>query len=191
MRTLFPRRPSPAMIVACIALLVALGGTSIAAVNALPRRSVGTPQLKNNAVTSIKVKNRSLRAVDFARGQLPVGPAGPEGPQGATGERGAKGAKGDPGSSRAWARVNGDGTITSDANVTNVSGSTGLYCVFVENVDASKAGAVVTPIGGTVDRRFAIALPGGCGPSASPAFQVAIWGADGKLVASPFTIVVP
>ena len=33
------RRPSPAMIVACIALLVALGGTSVAAVNQLARNT--------------------------------------------------------------------------------------------------------------------------------------------------------
>ena len=59
-------RPSPAMVVACIALLVALGGTSIAAVTQLvPRNSVGTLQLKNNAVTSAKVKNQSLLRADF------------------------------------------------------------------------------------------------------------------------------
>lgn len=37
-------RPSPAMVVACLALLVALSGTSIAAVSALPPNSVGTVQ---------------------------------------------------------------------------------------------------------------------------------------------------
>ena len=44
MRTLIAHRPSPAMIVACIALLVALGGTSVAAVTALAPGSVGTAQ---------------------------------------------------------------------------------------------------------------------------------------------------
>jgi len=62
--------PSPAMVVAMLALLVALGGVGYAA-TALPRNSVGTPQLKKNAVTSIKVKDRSLLARDFKRGQLP------------------------------------------------------------------------------------------------------------------------
>ncbi|MGH3143544.1 MAG: hypothetical protein ACRDO9_10495, partial [Gaiellales bacterium] len=42
--------------VASIALLVALGGTRIAAVG-VPLFSVGTPQLKSNAVISNKVKN--------------------------------------------------------------------------------------------------------------------------------------
>ncbi len=49
-------RPSPATVIAAIALLVALGGTSMAAVTiVIPKNSVGTAQLKNNAVTSAKV----------------------------------------------------------------------------------------------------------------------------------------
>jgi len=81
-----PRKaPSPALVLAAIALLVALGGTSIAAVSQLPRASVGTAQLKNNAVTSAKVRNGSLRRADFGRGQLPRGPVGAQGPQGAAG----------------------------------------------------------------------------------------------------------
>ncbi len=93
------RRPSPAMVVACLALLVALGGTSVAAVSQLvPRNSVGTAQLRdnavarvkirNNAINSAKVQNRSLLAVDFANGQIPAGPAGPEGPTGPAGPQG-------------------------------------------------------------------------------------------------------
>jgi hypothetical protein len=49
MRTLLARRPSPAMVVACIALLVALSGTGIAAVGALAPKSVGTAQLRTAA----------------------------------------------------------------------------------------------------------------------------------------------
>jgi hypothetical protein len=87
--------PSPAMMIACIALFVALAGSSTAVVNALQRNSVGTlqirngavktPDLANGAVTSLKVRNGSLQAVDFAAGQLPKG------------EKGEKGDKGDPG----------------------------------------------------------------------------------------------
>lgn len=43
-------RPSPAMVVALIALFVALSGGAYAAIN-LPANSVGTKQLKNGAVT--------------------------------------------------------------------------------------------------------------------------------------------
>jgi hypothetical protein len=51
--------PSPAMIVACVALFVALGGTSYAAI-VLPANSVGTKQIKKSAVTSAKVKTATL-----------------------------------------------------------------------------------------------------------------------------------
>ena len=89
------RRPSPAMVVACAALLVALSGTGMAAATQLARNSVGTPQLKDSAVTNAKIKNnavnsakvaaRSLLRSDFAPGQLPAGPVGPQGPAGPTG----------------------------------------------------------------------------------------------------------
>jgi len=48
------------MVVALIALFVALGGTSYAAITALPAHSVGTAQLKNKAVTAAKIKNGSI-----------------------------------------------------------------------------------------------------------------------------------
>jgi hypothetical protein len=83
--------PSPAMVVACLSLMVALGGVGYAA-TALPRNSVGTPQLKRNAVISAKVKDRSLLARDFRRGQLPRGPRGLRGLTGATGAQGPPGA---------------------------------------------------------------------------------------------------
>jgi len=51
--------PSPAMVVACLALLVALGGTGYAAIK-LPANSVGTKQLKRGAVTGVKVKSNAL-----------------------------------------------------------------------------------------------------------------------------------
>ena len=105
MRKLWRRRPTPAMVVACTALLVALGGTSIAAVNqVLPKNSVGpaqlqfgavtNPKIRNNSVTSAKVANRSLLRTDFAPGQLPAGPTGPQGPAGPAGPAGAAGPTG-------------------------------------------------------------------------------------------------
>ena len=57
------RRPSPAMVVACLALLVALGGTGMAAATQLARNSVGTPQLKDGAVSNAEdqEQRRELR----------------------------------------------------------------------------------------------------------------------------------
>jgi hypothetical protein len=104
MRKLWSRRPSPAMVVACVALLVALGGTSVAAVSQLARNSVGpaqlqfgavtNPKIRSNAITSVKVRNRSLLRADFAPGQLPAGPTGPQGPAGPAGAAGPAGPAG-------------------------------------------------------------------------------------------------
>ena len=66
------RMPSPAMIVAFIALFVALGGTSYAAIK-LPANSVGTTQIKKDAVIGSKVKNGSLTGADLANGSLAGG----------------------------------------------------------------------------------------------------------------------
>jgi hypothetical protein len=103
MNTIAKRLPSPAMLVACVALVVALGGVSYAA-SVLPKNSVGTAQLqkkavtggklKKNAVTTPQVKDGTLLAADFKAGQLP---AGSQGPKGDTGPTGPKGDKGDPG----------------------------------------------------------------------------------------------
>jgi hypothetical protein len=81
------------MVVACLALLVALGGTSYAAIT-LPKNSVGAKQLKKNAITSPKIKDRSLLAKDFKRGQLPRGPKGNTGAQGVQGAQGIQGPAG-------------------------------------------------------------------------------------------------
>ena len=90
------------MVVACLALAVALGGTGYAA-TVLPRNSVGAVQLKNNAITGAKVKNFSLVRQDFKPGQLPAGAKGPAGPAGPAG----------PGAR--WALVRADGTIIAQS----------------------------------------------------------------------------
>src|SRR6476661_3250427 len=84
-------------LVAYLALFAALGGTSYAAFK-LPRNSVGKAQIRRNAVTSAKVRDHSLLARDFKKGQLPAGPQGDTGPQGPSGQDGAPGAPGADGS---------------------------------------------------------------------------------------------
>ena len=65
-------RPSPALVIACVALVVALSGTSYAEILRVPFNSVGLRQLRANSVVSSKVKNHSLLAVDFRADQLGV-----------------------------------------------------------------------------------------------------------------------
>jgi hypothetical protein len=64
------RRPSAAMVVACIALAFALAPASYAVSQLVPADSVGTPQLKDDSVTSNKIRDFSLRRWDFKRGDL-------------------------------------------------------------------------------------------------------------------------
>jgi len=70
-------RPSPAMVVACIALIVALGGSAYA----LKKNSVGTKQLKKGAVTTKKIKNGAVTNAKLGSGavtsaKLPGCPSG-------------------------------------------------------------------------------------------------------------------
>src|SRR5919108_834137 len=106
-----------ANVIAVLALFIALGGSSYAALQ-IPRNSVGTKHLKRNAVTSPKVKPGSLLLSDFGASQRSQlrGPAGPQGPVGATGARGLEGPRGatgpeGPPAPRLWAAVLMDGTI--------------------------------------------------------------------------------
>ena len=115
MNRLLRLRPSPAMVVACAALFVSLGGVGYAAI-VLPANSVGTKQLKRNAVNSAKVKKHSLLRSDFKRGQIP---RGPQGVQGIQGIQGVQGPKGDPGTpaTRLWAYVSATGTLRGGSGV--------------------------------------------------------------------------
>lgn len=74
---------SYANVTATLALVIALGGTSYAAI-----------KLPKNSVSSLQVKDRSLLKKDFRPGQLPAGKRGPAGPQGPPGDAGAAGAGG-------------------------------------------------------------------------------------------------
>jgi hypothetical protein len=81
-----PRRlPSPALVVASLALAVALGGTTYAA-TALPKNSVGAKQLKSGSVsaaklakgsvTSRQIKDHTIVAADIAKNLFPAAAGG-------------------------------------------------------------------------------------------------------------------
>jgi hypothetical protein len=67
---------------------VALPGKNSVDSGDIKRGAVKRSDIGKNAVTSPKVKNSSLRAEDFAPGQLPQGAPGPQGPQGPQGPPG-------------------------------------------------------------------------------------------------------
>jgi len=96
-------KPSPALAVSIVALVVAMGGTSYAAIQIgsqdiknnslqsndikdkavkgrdLAKNSMNRGKIKKNAVNTVKVADGSLLGKDFKAGQLPAGPQGPAG----------------------------------------------------------------------------------------------------------------
>jgi hypothetical protein len=64
MERLHLTRPSAGLVVATAALVVAMAGTGYAL--SIPSNSVGTKQLRSNAVTSAKIKNGQVKAEDLA-----------------------------------------------------------------------------------------------------------------------------
>jgi hypothetical protein len=150
----FRKHMTFANVISMVALFVALGGVSYAAIK-LPKNSVGSKQIKKNSVTSTKVKNGSLKKGDFAAGQLPVGAAGRNGTNGTNGTNGAPGA---PGEAAAFARIDSAGTLiggpdqakgitqtmiqhAAGASAAEVAG-TGVYCI--GGLDFTPTSAVVT-----------------------------------------------
>jgi hypothetical protein len=77
--------------VALLALFVALGGTSYAAVT-LPRNSVRSAQVVNGSLQAADLSQTARTALGGA-----TGPAGPQGPQGVSGPEGTKGPEGPQG----------------------------------------------------------------------------------------------
>jgi hypothetical protein len=148
--------------IALLALFVALGGTSYAAVK-LPRNSVGTAQLRKGAVTTAKL----------SRGALKAGPAGPkgdtgaQGPQGVQGIPGSQGPKGDPGPTSAG--VGGFNTTVTPGGLTTPVGST-------TTVTLDRPGKVLVQLFGTF----------GAACSCSRIVGVAL---DGQTVPGAFTSV--
>jgi hypothetical protein len=125
----FPR-PTYANVTATLALCVALGGTSYAALK-LPANSVGSAQIRDGAITAPKIKVGSLTAKLFARNQIPRGPRGAQGPVGAAGPAGATGPQGTTGAA---------GPTEGD----NISGPWPLPATLVDQFDESLTGDYAT-----------------------------------------------
>jgi hypothetical protein len=117
MRAVRRFRPSAALVVASLALLVAFGETSWATLSqVIPNRSVGTPQLKagavtttkvrNGAITSLKIRNGSITRSDLGASARIAGPRGRQGPAGPAGSV-----------SKLWAVVGSNGAAVRSAGV--------------------------------------------------------------------------
>jgi hypothetical protein len=124
-----------ANVVATLALFSALGGGAYAATRITGRDvvdgSLSGVDVRNGSLTGNDVRDASLLARDFRPGQLPRGATGAQGP---AGPQGAAGPQGVPGTARAFAVVNADGTLAPGAKGVvssrrEQSGLSTFYCV--------------------------------------------------------------
>ncbi len=90
-----------ANVTATLSLVIALGGTSYAAVTITSKdvrnESLTGADVRNGSIATADVRDRSLLSRDFKPGQLPAGSAGPAGSPGAAGPPGASGPAGPQG----------------------------------------------------------------------------------------------
>jgi hypothetical protein len=133
------RLPSPAVVIAMIALLVALGGTAYG-VSAKHYPYWTGVDIVDHSLTGIDIQNGSLgpvvlssRARKALKGNL--GPAGPQGPQGNPGVNGQPGPKGDPGPINLYYKY---GTIVNQTTA------------FHQDVGTASCGAGTYAVGGGV-----------------------------------------
>lgn len=170
------RRPSPALIIALLALFVSLSGTGYAAITItgsnVKNGSLSSVDIKNNSITSADIKNGSLQFRDFRSGELPTAGGG-RGGNGSQGTQGAQGAPGAAGSALGFARVAANGTLDPAAskNVQLVSKpSPGVFCLNLTTgtatsiqmtIDNSGADPSKTQVGGTAGAAAAGACPAG------------------------------
>ena len=177
-------RLSFAVVVSMLAIFVALGGSAFAAGILPAANSVGTPQLKAGSVTSGKVKDGTLKAVDFARNQLR------EGSQGSTGPAGHAGPAGVVDYSQFYSKALSDGRylrggiVTVVASTTIVAGSFGSatatcpagYQATSGGADSSGVGSVfLTALEPLIEGGNVVSLSDGlhAAPTAWRAFAVA------------------
>jgi hypothetical protein len=158
--------------VAYLALAAALGSGTALAASRLAPGSVGTAQLRRNAVVSSKVKDGSLRARDFAPGVL-AGTPGSRGEAGPAGPAGPQGEAGPPGEVRAYAYVHGGESPGLDPQRSHGFASvahagTGTYCLTpAAGIDPSTATLIVSPVfnNGVLEPEFAEPSPNFACPS--------------------------
>ena len=140
-------RQSPATVVAMLALFVALGGTAIAAGNAV----ITGKQIKNNSITGADVKNKSLTPKDF-KGSV-RGARGPAGPTGATGATGPQGAVGPPGA------PNPNAVNAQNADKLNGLAANQLAPIVQSQADTNNSGVFLTNAGRTAVNTVSINAP--------------------------------
>jgi len=138
-RTDNPRRgrPSPALVVASVAMFASLSGVGYAAA------TIGSAQIKNNSVLGKDIKNGTIKSPDIAAATRNAlkGQTGAKGAAGTPGTPGAPGLKGDK----------GDAGLKGDIGLKGDRGPSNAYSQSVEAVKViNDAADTRTILGGTL-----------------------------------------
>lgn len=168
--------PSPATVIATIALVVALGGTGVAstASRVLFASRAGNADTVDRLHASRKARPNTLVALDAA-GKLPsnalpallagpkgdtgaAGPAGPAGPKGDTGPAGVAGAVGPKGDTGATGARGATGA-TGATGPQGVPGYTASEAVSDDPANLALPGAFQVVLGRSIDTRATTAHP--------------------------------
>lgn len=132
-RRLF-RAPSPALVIAVLALLVSTAGSAFGGSSIRHYPYFNSIDIIDNTITGRDIKNKSLTMADF-RGRGPQGAPGargPVGPVGANGQTGAQGPQGPAGTNGTNGTNGRDGFARLDYN-----------SVTIQNTPGTQAGGIV------------------------------------------------
>lgn len=142
-----PTRPSPAMVVALLALCVALGGSAIAATKLAPK----------NSVNSASVINNSLRLADFKKSERAK-------LKGAKGDQGVQGPAGTP---DGYTKTEADGRYLAKSDASGLTQGAGSQTSVFKVLPQSNEKANLTLPGiGTFSFTCASTMAYGFGPPA-------------------------
>ena len=169
-----------ANVMSCLAVFIALGGTSYAALKVSGKNvqngSLTGTDIKNESVGSKDVKNRSLLSKDFKSGQLPAGARGPAGATGATGATGAQG----PAGPTLLAQVTAQGHLAGGTAASATRTAPGKFEVrFRRSVSNCAAAATTASFPGSSATQFRVSAMVDMGTPEPAAVTVSLFDTDG------------
>lgn len=194
------KRPSPSMVVALAALVVAMTGSAMAGSlitgGQIKNGSITGYDIKPGSITGAQIKDKSLRPKDLAK-PLTGGPQGPAGPKGDAGAKGDRGAEGEVFLADYFGVFAANGTVVSNdgALTGGSSGEAGRYLIGLVPNDPNPfifntCGVSVSPRSSTVT---ASVEPNRIGFANVLGSTIEVWIIDsdtGDLTASAFSVAV-
>ena len=181
-----------ANVMSCVAVFIALGGTSYAALKVSGKNvtngSLTGADIKNSSVGTSDVKNGGLLSKDFKRGQLPSGARGPAGATGATGATGAQG----PAGPTLLAQVTAQGDLVGGTAASATRTGPGIFVVrFRRSVSNCAAAATTASFPGSSATQFRISAMADMGDPDPAAVKVSLFDTgDVSLEDTSFTLLI-